>query len=141
MEEHTLLSEYLEFNVEGKMDFIGLPDELIEVLRYISSEEEQKNMLESYGISSLMQVLNPELSQSAAKPILLSHLQQSDHTISLPLPPRMRLLNGLKFKLVELPSDFQTLVQKYYKERCRNCHSQPKESCVCLLCGDIVCYM
>lgn len=62
--------------------------------------------------------------------------------ISLEMPARFKLLGGLRpFRLQELPSDFQTLVQTYYKRKCRNCKKQPKESAICLLCGDIVCFM
>jgi hypothetical protein len=58
------------------------------------------------------------------------------------MPAHFRLLQpNLKFRLTQLPNDFQSMVQTYYKRKCRNCNTQPKEMCVCLLCGEIVCFL
>ena len=54
----------------------------------------------------------------------------------------MKLLDTyFTFKLAEIPTDFQGLVQEYYKRQCLNCKTQPKESAVCLLCGEICCFL
>ena len=66
----------------------------------------------------------------------------SGQVITIGLPARFQLLqSNLRFKLLDLPQDFQTLVQTYYKRKCRGCGKQPKESCVCLQCGEVVCFL
>ena len=47
----------------------------------------------------------------------------------------------ISFNFIALPADYQNLVYQYYKEFCKNCKTQPKDSAICLLCGEIVCWL
>ena len=56
------------------------------------------------------------------------------------MPDNLHLLTTyFTFNLIELPSDFQTLVKQYYTRQCRGCRQQLQESAICLLTGEIVC--
>ena len=58
------------------------------------------------------------------------------------MPINLHLLTTLfRFDLIELPTEFDTLVRTYYKKQCRGCKRQLQESALCLLCGEIVCFM
>ncbi|KAH7287171.1 hypothetical protein KP509_32G041800 [Ceratopteris richardii] len=46
---------------------------------------------------------------------------------------------AVPFKLMELPSLYQTLLQFYIKERCRVCLKVPEQPALCLLCGTLCC--
>lgn len=45
------------------------------------------------------------------------------------------------FNFVSVPGDFQTLVKDYYTKKCRNCNKQLQKNAICLLCGEVVCFM
>lgn len=63
-EEHALISSYLGL-MKAQGESIKLPEELHEVLAYLSSESEQRSALESYALSTVIQLSNPSLSPSS----------------------------------------------------------------------------
>jgi E3 ubiquitin-protein ligase UBR3 len=42
-------------------------------------------------------------------------------------------------RLLKLPDNYDKIFQYYHRRQCIKCHSVPRESSVCLLCGTIVC--
>jgi hypothetical protein len=60
-EEHLLLTDFLRIENQVDMDInkTQIPEELIDVLNYFSSEEQQDKLLESFALSKIIDVLNP----------------------------------------------------------------------------------
>ena len=79
--------------------------------------------------------------EDGQKTVIKEQILASKTPVTIPLPTQLALIEPARFHLEPLPSDFQTLVQTYYKRKCLNCKKQPKESSVCLLCGRIVCFL
>nr|CAD7398319.1 unnamed protein product [Timema poppensis] len=42
-------------------------------------------------------------------------------------------------RLLRLPQDYDKIFQYYHRRQCSQCHSVPRESSICLLCGTLVC--
>ncbi|XP_046744693.1 E3 ubiquitin-protein ligase Ubr3 isoform X1 [Diprion similis] len=42
-------------------------------------------------------------------------------------------------KLLNLPREYEKIFTYYHERQCRQCHSVPQETTICLLCGTIVC--
>eukprot|EP00347_Sterkiella_histriomuscorum_P017752 403348132 len=67
---------------------------------------------------------------------------ESEYAKTLYMPNQLKLQDTyFTFKLKQLPQDFQSLIQEYYKQKCKNCNKQPKEACLCLLCGETLCFV
>ncbi len=76
---------------------------------------------------------------SAKTTVIMEGADPSDHTLCM--PDRLKLLSPyFKFSLFQLPADYQSFVQTYYKRKCKNCDTQVRENVVCLLCGEIQCW-
>ena len=60
-EEHLLLTEFLRIENQADIDInkTQIPEELIDVLNYFASEEQQDKLLESFALSKIIDVLNP----------------------------------------------------------------------------------
>lgn len=43
-------------------------------------------------------------------------------------------------RLLPLPKQFDLLFQRYHKAQCLKCRTAPKETLLCLVCGDVVCF-
>jgi hypothetical protein len=67
MQEFALLTEYLGF-AQTPLEVGKLPDELQDVLTYMEGEENQRAVLESYALSTVIQLVNPQ--QQPNKPTL-----------------------------------------------------------------------
>ena len=57
-EEKELMHGSFIEKEEGKTDVV-MPDEIIEVVSYFKSEENQQRALETYALSKVIQLLNP----------------------------------------------------------------------------------
>eukprot|EP00250_Pteridium_aquilinum_P003618 c13921_g1_i1 orf=503-7018(-) len=55
------------------------------------------------------------------------------------LVPVPRPTMAAPFKLMDLPPLYQTLLQRYIKERCPECSNVPEQPALCLLCGTLCC--
>jgi len=102
-----LLSDYLKLTKEPQV--LKLPEELSEVLGYLSNEGEHRKALESYALSTVILLCNPTLSPSSDKLSLQQQLPDIKEIFTVKTPPRFRL-GSVRFGLVGLPGDFQTLI-------------------------------
>ncbi len=61
-----------------------LPDEIQELVTFMTSEENQQRALESYALSKIIEVLNPSLViDEKETPIIKDQILQSEKTIKL----------------------------------------------------------
>ncbi|CDW91208.1 zinc finger family protein [Stylonychia lemnae] len=59
------------------------------------------------------------------------------------LIPQIQLLmtKEYQFNFIYLPEEFQQMILKFYKQMCRWCKTTPKQSVICLLCGELLCFV
>eukprot|EP00347_Sterkiella_histriomuscorum_P006425 403352821 len=68
--------------------------------------------------------------------------QVDEKILKIQVPLRFWLMTSkFTFNFIDLAPEFQSMVLQFYKLKCRWCKTQPQSSVVCLLCGEILCFI
>eukprot|EP00347_Sterkiella_histriomuscorum_P012442 403368557 len=68
--------------------------------------------------------------------------QVDNKIFKIQVPLRFWLMTSkFTFNFIDLAPEFQSMVLQFYKLKCRWCKTQPQSSVVCLLCGEILCFI
>ncbi len=61
MDKDLMHGSFIDKEQPTKSDSAPMPDEILEVIKYFKSEENQQRALETYALSKVVQLLNPQL--------------------------------------------------------------------------------